>query len=54
MRYSDPPSAYGDDGSLLKHLAVTLYHRSNCLDSLGYADVRQEYQAGVRYPPQVD
>ncbi len=54
MRYSNPPSAYGDDGPLLKYPAVTFDYRSNRLDSLGYPDVRQEYQASVRYPSQVD
>ena len=54
MRYSDPPSAYGYDGSLLKDLAVTFDYRSNCLDSLGHPDIRQEYQARVRNPSQVD
>ncbi len=54
MRYSDPPSAYGYDGSLLKHPTVTLDYRSNRLVSLGYPDVRQEYQASMRNPSQVD
>ena len=54
MRYSDPTSAYGYDGSLLKYLAVTFDYRPYCLDSLGYPDVRHEYQARVRNPSQVD
>ena len=54
MRYPDSPAADGYHGSLFERLFVTLYHRTNGFDSLGYPNIGQEYQSRMRNPAQID